>query len=265
MLQDLYGGKFESSKLANRIYEIMANPFLSSLGDENAGEMNLNAFEMFSKTHPALLYPAYSFQYKMQCRCLGRLFWERKAHTRLHITGGKTTNVTEFLKTSINEQAHEELISKPFDSKISQQLGGYSTNVDDEDRMIHLRLAAGSVADRRLKKGMMEQTNGGVQVGVKYRSKTAAARARALAEEAEAQAAAEAKRGAAAAAKAAREAAKLKEAEEKKAALIQVREKKVPVTAAEKAKAIRARDAEKKKSEGKGPKGRTSNSAVTPM
>ena len=111
--------------------------------------MSVSQIEKFSRTHPALLYPAYTFQWNLQCKVLGPGFWRRKAKARLLLTGNKQTNVTEFLKAMMNEHAFQALVVEPFDR---HKRGGRGATAQEVQNLASMMDNAGSVAARRMQK-----------------------------------------------------------------------------------------------------------------
>jgi len=152
MLKDIYGKAFTRSSLAQKIYRQLTGGKGAAVvtTDLPESEISVSQFETFCKTHPAMLHPAFVFQWELQHRCLGPHFWHKKAHTRLSLTeDGKSTNVIEFLKTQVNESAFKSLIEEPF----NQRTGSIPTD-EDLANLGTVMEGAGSVAQRRFNKGV---------------------------------------------------------------------------------------------------------------
>ena len=163
MLKDIYGKKFDKSGLAVRVLgQLTGGGADAMLGIDT--EVSVSMFEQFSRTHPALLYPAYSFQHNLQQKVLGPGFWESKAHNRLCLTGNKETNVTEFLKAMMNEGAFHALVLDPFSKK-----GGEQPTDVELTNLANVMDNAGSVAARRMQKGIAVTTVTAVHAAAKFK------------------------------------------------------------------------------------------------
>jgi Ca2+-binding EF-hand superfamily protein len=154
MLQDIYGTNFAQSAMAQKVYGIISSgKLMPDHHDKNAPDgITITAFEQFAKTHPALLYPAFSFQHELQRRCLGCSFWERMSQSRLQITREKGTTITQFLKAQTNSNAYNDLVVEPFTgSKVDPN----SVTNGDRKNMMKLIDSAGSIAARRANQGVL--------------------------------------------------------------------------------------------------------------
>jgi serine/threonine-protein phosphatase 2B regulatory subunit len=171
MLKDVYGRRFQTSKMAKKIYMKLTDAAADISKD--GGEVNITKFNDFCKRHPALLYPAFVFQTELQVRCMGPAYWHSKAYKRISLAGGKETNVTEFLQAQMDVGAFHDLIVEPF----SKNANPTSNPTKDEKRNVNrLMEASGSVAARRAQKEMNKATNVALAAG-KFRKKAQEKRA----------------------------------------------------------------------------------------
>ena len=163
MLKDIYGKQFDRSGLAVKVLgQLTGTTSDAMLGIET--EISVSGFEAFSRTHPALLYPAYQFQHNLQHKVLGSGFWASKAHARLSLTGNKATNVTEFLKAMMNEGAFHDLVLDPFSKR-----GGEKPTDVELTNLSNVMDNAGSVAARRMQKGIAVTTVTAVHAAAKFK------------------------------------------------------------------------------------------------
>jgi len=139
MLKDVYGKKFKDSKHARKIFMKLtaASNELSNRPDE----VSVPEFEQFSKTHPALLYPAYVFQSELQNRCMGGGYWSEKANQRLLSSGGKHLSAVAFLKAQVNKEAFKQTVVNTLNAR--GQTDG------DRQKVGQILDSSGSVTTRR--------------------------------------------------------------------------------------------------------------------
>ena len=65
---------------------------------ESQGDLDVDAFKQFSKTHKALLFPAFLVQESLQRRILGKSFWERHSNRRIEISKGQFIPIAKFME-----------------------------------------------------------------------------------------------------------------------------------------------------------------------
>jgi hypothetical protein len=82
MCADIYGRHYKTNPHARAIVNELTD---GSVDDE----LDVEGFEIFSKTHQALLFPAFLLQELLQKNTLGRSFWEHAADKRVQISKGK--------------------------------------------------------------------------------------------------------------------------------------------------------------------------------
>ena len=151
MMRDIYGKKMGNNALAQKVLRQLEGASGAQRSEDGEEvEISVAQFEKFSRTHPAMLYPAYTFQWNLQRKVLGPGFWRGKAKARLLLTGNKQTNVIEFLKAMMNEHAFQALVVDPFD----KSKGGAATQQEVQN-LASMMDNAGSVAARRMQKGIM--------------------------------------------------------------------------------------------------------------
>ena len=77
------------------------------------GDVNIEDFREFSRTHPALLFNAFQMQEAIQERVLGRTFWEYYSERRIEVSKGRLyVPVTEFIELHINKKMMEAVKNK---------------------------------------------------------------------------------------------------------------------------------------------------------
>lgn len=161
MLKDVYGRKFKDSKHARKIF-VKLTAASNDLGSRSDA-VSVPEFEQFSKTHPALLYPAYVFQSELQNRCMGSGFWMRKANKRLVASGGRHLNAVEFLKAQVN--------AKAFKKNIVDRLP--KVTADDRQKVGKILDNSGSVTTRRAGRQLRiaaKAVQAGVRIGNNIKS-----------------------------------------------------------------------------------------------
>ncbi len=80
MCKDIYGAGFQTHHLAGQILDRIARMRNSRFG---TGEISVERFAVFAQTHPALLYPAFILQSRLQSAVCGAAFWRRLADKRV--------------------------------------------------------------------------------------------------------------------------------------------------------------------------------------
>lgn len=99
LLKEVYGRDFESSTHAQTI---MAKLRGGDLGiDRNIG---VDQFREFCRTHPAVLYPAFVLQTKMQEKILGSKFWNGCSKTRVELSSGEYIDISAILHAHVSEK-----------------------------------------------------------------------------------------------------------------------------------------------------------------
>jgi hypothetical protein len=63
-----------------------------------AEELDIDSFKLFSRTHPALLFPAFEMQNALQRNILGTRFWEKHANRRIEICKGQFLPIAKFME-----------------------------------------------------------------------------------------------------------------------------------------------------------------------
>jgi len=64
---------------------------------EADGDLDVDAFKQFARTHPALLFPAFLMQSTLQRRILGQRFWHNHANRRIEISKGQFIPIGKFM------------------------------------------------------------------------------------------------------------------------------------------------------------------------
>jgi len=146
MLRDIYGQNYSKNALAQKVSKhIQAT-------NEQGDEVNITVFQQFVKTHPAMLYPAFSMQDQMQQRILGKSFWSVAASKRLELTNdrGEQQRVYNILDAQVNDKAFHYLVNS-----FHMQARDPNKSVYEKEKIGTAIDAAGSVAKRRAEKGVV--------------------------------------------------------------------------------------------------------------
>merc|ERR1712086_788366 len=111
-------------------------------------------FQHFVKTHPAMLYPAFSMQDQMQQRILGKTFWSSAASKRLELTNdkGEQQRVYNILDAQVNDKAFSLMVNS-----FHMQARDPNRSAYEKEKIGTAIDAAGSVAKRRAEKGVVTQ------------------------------------------------------------------------------------------------------------
>ena len=70
--------------------------------------IDIEAFGKFVKKHPALLFPAYDMQRKLQKFTLGQLYWKRLAEKRLQLSNGEFVPIKKFMALHLDKLIKED-------------------------------------------------------------------------------------------------------------------------------------------------------------
>lgn len=99
LLREVYGREFQGNAQAQHI---MARIRGGDLGSHR--NIDVDRFREFCRTHPAVLYPAFVLQTKMQERILGQKFWSTCSRTRVQLSNGRYVKISELLHAHINDK-----------------------------------------------------------------------------------------------------------------------------------------------------------------
>jgi len=99
----VYGTGFESSPHASRLMNKMRH--VSGGRRRWDGVISLEQFAAFSKNNPAMLYPAFKVQRKIQTKVMGVKFWDKVLDRRILVTdkGSDFVSVKDVLNAKISE------------------------------------------------------------------------------------------------------------------------------------------------------------------
>jgi len=99
MLHDLYGKEFKKNPQARMVETDIAK--LEAID----GDVSIEDFREFCRTHPALLFCAFQVQEAIQDRVLGMNFWAYYSTRRIEISKGRLyVPITEFMELHINKK-----------------------------------------------------------------------------------------------------------------------------------------------------------------
>lgn len=118
MLKDLYGKDYKKNPQAKLIStELEALEALD-------GDVDIDDFREFSRTHPALLFLAFQMQEKIQKYVMGPTFWRHYSERRIEISNGRLyVPIFEFMEIYVNPKLkdaleHQEIgMGKPIEKR----------------------------------------------------------------------------------------------------------------------------------------------------
>lgn len=114
MLKEVYGEGYDSSVhapyLMNKVQKLTS-------GSDRC--ISVEQFALFSKENPALLFPAFEMQRKLQKKIMGLQFWDKHLNRRIKLTedGGTYISVKQILEMKLNENAFKQLVESPLKSE----------------------------------------------------------------------------------------------------------------------------------------------------
>jgi hypothetical protein len=73
-----------------------------------ADAVDIDAFRKFVKKHPAILFPAFDVQRKMQDHTLGVTFWTKLADKRLRLSSGQYVPIKKFMALHLDQLVKED-------------------------------------------------------------------------------------------------------------------------------------------------------------
>ena len=100
LLHDVYGSKWNSNSMALSIQRDL----------EKYEDIDLSEFSAFTRTHAALLFPAFQMQEVFRRKILGVRFWERLSDKRLEISKGTYISVAEFMFLHLEKDVFADFI-----------------------------------------------------------------------------------------------------------------------------------------------------------
>ena len=89
MVKDIYGDQFERNPRARKVYQ--------KISELDCSEMKFQEFQAFTRTHKAMLYPAFAFQLSLKKYIMGVSFWDKQAKLRLKMCNGSYRSIEEIL------------------------------------------------------------------------------------------------------------------------------------------------------------------------
>lgn len=70
--------------------------------------IDIDSFRKFVKKHPALLFPAFDVQRKMQEHTLGKRFWASLTNKRLKLTSGQYVPIKKYMELHLDQMVRED-------------------------------------------------------------------------------------------------------------------------------------------------------------
>lgn len=81
---------------------------MSNIQGMEVDAVDIDTFRKFVKKHPALLFPAFEMQSKMQKHTLGFAYWKRLADKRLKLSNGQFVPIKKFMELHLESLARED-------------------------------------------------------------------------------------------------------------------------------------------------------------
>lgn len=109
MLKEVYGKAYDKNVYAVRILETISGMEVDAV--------DIDKFRKFVKKHPALLFPAFEMQRKMQKHTLGVSYWRRLGDKRLKLSSGQFVPIKKFMEMHLEKLATEDKNKARFSTK----------------------------------------------------------------------------------------------------------------------------------------------------
>ena len=92
--------------------------------------ISLETFARFSSDNPAMLFPAFEMQRRIQKVVLGVKFWQKHLDRRIELVNdGKTfVSVKQLLASRVNEQTFREMIERPLENSADRAIQNNTSN-----------------------------------------------------------------------------------------------------------------------------------------
>ena len=108
LLREVYGQEFHNSPQARGcLQEIEHRAQEHGLDNDLIG---INTFREYCAKRPALLFPAFQMQYKLQKSSLGIYFWEKYSAIRMEISAGEYMTISQLINLHANSKAQQRLL-----------------------------------------------------------------------------------------------------------------------------------------------------------
>jgi hypothetical protein len=101
------------------IFDVLGNlnRILETISGMEVDAVDIDKFRKFVKKHPALLFPAFEMQRKMQKHTLGVSYWRRLADKRLKLSSGQFVPIKKFMEMHLEKLAAEDKSKTRFSTK----------------------------------------------------------------------------------------------------------------------------------------------------
>ena len=107
MLKEIYGQDYHHSPQARMCLQEIEQKAQEYGFDDSIG---INTFREYCTKRPALLFPAFQMQYKLQKSSLGIYFWERYSAIRMEISAGEYMSIAQLINLHAHEKAHQRIL-----------------------------------------------------------------------------------------------------------------------------------------------------------
>ena len=105
MLMGLYGSNFNRNPRARQIEKELASI-------DKTRDLNIEAFQIFVKTHHNLLWPAFILQLKLQRKVMGAAFWRSATERRIRLSKKHYVTMGELMQIHLHEDLYTRIVEK---------------------------------------------------------------------------------------------------------------------------------------------------------
>ena len=130
MLKEIYGKTFKNNTQAKQI----ANEI-----DVKLGDVDIEEFKEFARTHPALLFPAFLMQMTLHKGTLGESFWKYYSTRRIELSKGQYIPISQFMEVHTDKELKRRLTTDIAGKKMNK-------------KTLEIIEKTGTASDRRMSK-----------------------------------------------------------------------------------------------------------------
>jgi hypothetical protein len=114
--------------------------------ENKLGDVSVEELKEFSRTRPALLFPAFHMQQILQEGTLGESFWKYYSTRRIELSKGQYIPITEFMEIHTDKELKHSILSNTAGKKLNK-------------KTLEIIEKTGSAADRRMSKVAVTDNN----------------------------------------------------------------------------------------------------------
>ena len=130
MLNEIYGKNYKNNTQALQIAKEI---------DVKLGDVDIEELKSFSRTHPALLFPAFNMQFTLQKGTLGESFWKYYSTRRIELSKGQYIPISEFMEIHTDKELKKRVTTNVQGKKMNK-------------KTLEIIEKTGSAAERRMSK-----------------------------------------------------------------------------------------------------------------